>query len=472
MVLVVDDDKKICNLLSKAIRKEGYSVATANNGHAALRLVREKKPTLVFLDIKMPELSGIEVLKEIKKVNSDIAVIMLTGYNNMRFVVETMKCGAYDYIAKPFKLGKIRELLKRVEERHKAENVCIPQRCQPSEKYPLDSMHGQSFKMLEIYKTIGKMASVKTAVLIRGESGTGKELVAKAIHLNSSRENKPFVAVDCASLPPTLLESELFGHERGSFTGAIGRKIGKFEAANDGTLFLDEVGNLHLDMQVKLLRALQEKEVVRIGGHKPVKIDVRIIAATNQDLEKAIAEGKFKLDLYYRLNVVSMYVPPLRVRREDIPFLAERFLDGHIDSGLGEVKSISKEALDMLVRYDWPGNVRELENVIERAIVIGKDKIIWPEDLPKAIQEHCAQKEKSSKVVDTIFHSDAIKDGISFNEVRNKFEEDLISVAFKGTSGNLSDTAKTLNISLRSLRYLVKKYGLKNEVKSNESLVK
>jgi len=385
-ILVVDDEPAITELLSRSLRDEGYRVFTMDRGEGAVATVREEKPEVVLLDIKMPGMDGIETLSQIREFNKESSIIILTAYGSMDTVIEAMKLGAYDYITKPFDLEKLKSLIKgALEAKRPVKEPVSPKRLEG--RYKLENIIGKNAKMFEVYKRIGRVVDNKATVLIQGETGTGKELVARAIYFNGILKNGPFIPVDCASLPEDLLESELFGHEKGAFTGAIAKKLGKFELASGGTLFLDEIGNLNLTTQAKLLRALQEKKIERVGGTRPIKIDVRIIAATHRDLEKAVGEGSFREDLYYRLNVVLINLPPLRERKDDIPLLIEHFLRRYRSESQGKLKYVPLKTLDLLMRYSWPGNVRELENVIERAIVMGKGDTILPQYLPLEIQK-------------------------------------------------------------------------------------
>ncbi len=385
-VLLVDDESAIIELLSRSLRDEGYRVLTTDNGEGAVAKVRQEKPEVVLLDIKMPEMDGIETLEQIREFDKESSIIILTAHGGMDTVVEAMKLGAYDYITKPFDLQELKSLIEgALEARKQAKELTFSKKLE-EEGYKPENIVGKNSKMFEVYKRIGRVVDNKATVLIRGETGTGKELVAQAIHLNGILKNDPFIPIDCASLPEDLLESELFGHEKGAFTGAIARKLGKFELASGGTLFLDEIGNLNLATQAKLLRALQEKKIERVGGTKSIKIEVRIIAATHRDLERAVKEGSFREDLYYRLNVVLINLPPLRERKDDIPLLVEHFLHRYRSESQGRLKYVPLEVIDLLMRYNWPGNVRELENVMERALVMGKGDTILPQDLPLEIQ--------------------------------------------------------------------------------------
>jgi DNA-binding NtrC family response regulator len=452
-VLIVDDEPEICKLFSKVLSKEGYEVLTAGRGTEAIEKVQKEEPKVVLLDIKMPGMDGMETLRRLKETSQETSVIIVTAHGSMDSAVEAIKLGAYDYVTKPFDIEKIKILIKRALHTYELSKKVNYLTLELEEKHKLENIVGKDPKMYEVYKTIGKVVNSKVTVLIRGESGTGKELVAHAIHYNSLLKNKPFVAVDCASLPQTLLESELFGHEKGSFTGAIARKLGKFELANEGTLFLDEIGNLTLETQAKLLRVLQEKKFVRVGGAEPIDVDVRIIAATHQDLEKAVREGMFREDLYYRLNVVLIYLPALRERRDDIPLLTDHFLRKFKEESGGKVKNILPETMEFLEKYEWPGNVRELENVIERAIVTGKSSNILPEDLPPRVQMVSSEP----SLINIPGRN------VSFEEAVANFEKQLILKALRESNWVQTKAAKSLDLTRRILKYKMGKYGIKKE---------
>jgi len=450
-ILLVDDEPNIMELLSVALEDEGYRILEANNGTEALAQVEKEKPQVVLLDIKMPDMDGIQVLRQIKETNKTTCVIMITAHGAMETVLETMKLGAYDYLTKPVDLEKVKVLIRRALEAQRLAQEVTSLRSELEEKYKLENIVGKHPRMFEVYKMMGRVMDNKATILILGETGTGKEVVARAIHLNGLLKDGPFVAVDCASLPCDLLESELFGHEKGAFTGAIAQKMGKFELADKGTLFLDEIGNLTLATQVKLLRFLQEKKIERVGGTKPIGLDVRIIAATNLDLEKAVKEGSFREDLYYRLNVVAVPLPPLRERRDDIPLLVEHFIQKFKSESKGKVKRVLPEAMDLLMRYGWPGNVRELENVMERAIVIGKSEAILVEDLPLRIQK---EKVTSGEELDTS------SDRIPFEERIENFEKKLIFDALEKANWIQTKAAELLGTSRSIVKYKMKKYGI------------
>ncbi|MCH7761565.1 sigma-54-dependent Fis family transcriptional regulator, partial [candidate division TA06 bacterium] len=392
-ILVVDDEPNMRRVLSAVLEKEGFHVLTAGDGEEALRLFvgagLKTTPTAVITDLKMPKMDGLQLLIEIHRRDARIPVVMITAHGTIETAVEAMKRGAYDYITKPFDTEEIKMIVKKALAVQEASSKDVGvQNFEPLlELGPeVDSkIIGKSRRMKQVYETVHKVSQSVATVLILGESGTGKELIARAIHSNSPRREKPFIRVSCAALPESLLESELFGYEKGAFTGAATRKPGRFELAHQGSLFLDEIGELSTATQSKLLRVLQEREFERLGGVETIKVDVRIIAATSKDLEKALGEGSFREDLYYRLNVVSVDLPPLRERKEDIPDLANYFLERFCKREGKEVKLLNEEALSLLLQYEWPGNIRELENVIEKIVVLQEEKVILPQHLPETL---------------------------------------------------------------------------------------
>ena len=386
-LLIVDDDPVTLDLLKEVLTKEGYKVSTALSGEEAIAQGMNNLFDIVITDVRMGAKDGMEVLRSFKKTSLETAVIMITAFGSIDTAIEAIRVGAFDYISKPFKLEEIKLTVKRALEQKRLIRENIFYRQELLEKYQIKNVIGRTPQMLQIYKTIAKVADTKSTVILYGERGTGKELIARSIHYNSQRQNRPFIAVDCASLVETLIESELFGHVRGAFTGAHSAKRGLFEEADGGTLFLDEIGNLSLSMQAKLLRFLQEHEIKRVGGMENIKVDVRVIAATNQSLGPLVNNGKFREDLLDRLNVVSITLPPLKGRKEDIPLLANHFLQRFSEENHKKISYISPEVLEILIQYSWPGNVRELEHTIERAVIFSVHPIILPEDLPKEILE-------------------------------------------------------------------------------------
>lgn len=448
-VLVVDDEENLRLVLRTLLRKHGYEVAVAPDAREGLLQVAGFDPDFVLADVRMPGMSGLEFCGELKKRQERATVIMMSAFGSVELALEAMKVGAYDYISKPFKQDEVLLALRKAEEREalKRENKILRETVQ--RQGALGEMMGQSDVVQTLFRTVEKVAVFKTTVLIEGESGTGKELIARALHRLSPRAKGPFVAVNCGAIPANLLESELFGYKRGAFTDATVDKQGLFEEADGGTLFLDEVGELPLPLQVKMLRVLQEGALRRLGETKDRAIDVRLVAATVRNLERDVASGRFREDLYYRLNVVSVRPPPLRERREDIPLLAEHFVQ-KTNAKLGtHVRTINPAARKLLFEYPWPGNVRELENTIERAVVMCAGDIIGEEELPPRIHE---MKNATSQVLTTGELS--IKKSVRF------IEETLIKRALEKTRGNRTAAAKILEISHRALLYKLKEYGL------------
>jgi len=386
-LLVVDDDAVTTNLLKEVLSKEGYDVTTASSGEEAMDIGTNNLFDIVITDVRMGEKDGMEVLRSFKKIAPETTVIMITAFGSIETAIEAIREGAFDYVSKPFKLDEIKFTIRRALEQRRLLQENRLYRRELLNKYQFKNVIGRTPQMFEVYKTIAKVADTKSTVLLYGERGTGKELVARSIHYNSPRNNRPFIPVDCGSLVETLMESELFGHVRGAFTGALSTKRGMFEEADGGTLFLDEVSSLNLSMQTKLLRFLQEHEIKKVGGMESIKVDVRVVAATNQQLDPFVKNGKFREDLFDRLNVVSIVLPPLRERKEDIPLLANHFLQEFSEENHKDISHISPEALEILTQYSWPGNVRELEHTIERAVILSIHPIILPEDLPRKMFE-------------------------------------------------------------------------------------
>ncbi len=454
-ILIAEDETAQRELLRGFLVKEGFSVEVAANGREALRKLDETFFDVVLLDYKMPELDGLGALREIRKRDPDLPVVMMTAYGTVETAVASMKEGALDYLTKPIDLDELLMIVQKVIERSQLVRENKALRAQLQERYTFGNITYGSPKMEEVMGLVARVAPSQATVLIRGESGTGKELIAHAIHYASPRSAKPLVKVSCSAIPETLLESELFGHEKGAFTGATQRRIGRFEEADGGTLFLDEIGELAPSTQVKLLRTLQEKEFQRLGSNLTLKTDVRLIAATHRNLEEALKKGDFREDLYYRLNVISIQLPPLRERREDIPLLIDSFLKKYSRENKKPISDISKEARTLLLRYSYPGNVRELENLIERAVVLGRGDVITTQDLPFHLHEGKAE---------------AVSDFASRNkgltESLEEVERDLILKALQQHHGVQTKAADSLHISERVLRYKMKKYKLRlNEVK-------
>jgi len=439
-ILVADDEAIVCESLRDWLTDAGYQVFTAENSPKALGIIERERPGIVIADLVMPGIDGIELMKRAKEIQPNIEVIIITAYGSIATAIAAVKEGAYDYIEKPFCPERAELLIQKLAQHQELveENLSLRQRLE--DHYRFENIIAKSSKMQRVIEVIKIVAKSNATVLITGESGTGKELVARAIHSQSHRRGKPFVAVSCAALPESLLESELFGHEKGSFTGAYTQKKGKFEFANGGTLFLDEIGEMSANIQVHLLRVLEERRFTRVGGNDPIKVDVRVISATNKDLKRAIASGQFREDLYYRLNVVAIELPPLRERKDDISLLAQHFLSKFALENKREFTGFSPEATEFLLSYDWPGNVRELENAIERAVILAKDSLITVADLP---QENTLLARSASM-------------GKNLKEM----EKNHISNILCETGGNYSEAAKILGISRMTLYNKAKQYGL------------
>ncbi len=449
-LLLIDDEETQLKALKSYLERRDYQVYTAVNGEEGFKIARKHFIDLVLTDYRMPGWNGLVVLRKIKELNPEIDVVVITAYGSIEDAVELMKAGAYDYLSKPIDLNELENLIERVKEKRLLMEENKQLREQLEAKFKFESIISQSGEMENVLNTAGRVANSKASVLIRGESGTGKELIARAIHYSSPRKDKPFVVVNIAALSENLIESELFGHEKGAFTGASQQRIGRFEQANGGTLFIDEVGDIPLPIQIKLLRAIQFGEIERVGSSAPIKVDVRIIAATHRQLEDKMHLGEFRDDLYYRLNVVTIFVPPLRQRKTDIPVLAEHFINKYSSENQKEMKGISGEALDRLMKYDFPGNVRELENILERAVVLSRTNIISMTDLPGH-----TQPPTEKKVLDPYNYGDGYEDKV------RAFEKEMIGSALEQTRGNQSAAARLLGITERHLRSRLEKLGLK-----------
>jgi two-component system, NtrC family, response regulator len=444
-ILIADDDESLRRIIEYNLSNKGYRIFLADDGEEALNIFKSEDVDIVITDIKMEKVDGLELLEEIKRLKSNALVIMITAHGSIETAVKAMKLGAYDYIIKPFDRDELQIIIEKAQNLQSLMSENIRLRQELADHFSLDNIIGASSKMKKIYDMVARVAQSDSTVLLQGESGTGKELIARAIHFNSSRANKPFITVNCSAIPETLMESELFGHVKGAFTGAIKDKSGKFEAAGGGTIFLDEIGDIRKDLQVKLLRVLQEKSIDKIGATQDFNVDVRIIAATNIQLETAIDEGKFREDLFYRISVIPILLPPLRERKDDIPLLVQHFVGKH---GGKDCKMLP-EVLDILKRYDWPGNVRELENIIERAIVLKKkDNVIAPEDVPDHIKRKQSSSQMSLEIPD---------EGLKLEEV----EKALIINALNKSGQNQTRAAELLGISRNTLIYRIQKYDIK-----------
>ena len=449
-ILIIEDEKRWCDFLSLLVSQGGWEPVAMTDPEEALKLAADDSFSLVLTDLRMPKLDGIEVLKKFRELHPGLPVIIITAYSTVEAAIESMKQGAFDYITKPFNNDQVLAVIARAirQVRLERENKYFLKEIEESRQ--TDQLVGNSPKMQEVYKLIGKVAVSNATILIRGESGTGKELIARTIHKTSPRANKPFMVVDCSALTETLLESELFGHLKGSFTGANVNKKGLIEEAEGGTVFLDEIGNVSPAVQMDLLRFLQNGEIKRVGDNKWRKVEVRMIAATNQDLEKLIANGVFRDDLYYRLNVVTVVAPLLRERKDDIPGLVEHFIHKHNRLGGLGIQGISGQAMEMLVGYDWPGNVRELENTLARAMTLARGKVLMPEDLPLGIASKPEPQDSE----------------LGFNQTKRKylenFESSLLMHYLTRAKGNVSVAASYAKIPRQSFHRLMKKYNIKN----------
>jgi len=472
-ILIGDDSKEQLIIMRACLEQEGYSVTTTTAPNEVISLIEQGTPDLVFLDIRFGEMNGLDILGEIKKIDPKITIIMMTGQGTTQTAIEAMKLGAYDYVNKPFKREELTVLVKRALDAGRLMNESVAYETQEEGDSGGVRIVGKSPKILEIYKVIGKIAKSDATVLIQGESGTGKELVARAIYQHSSRNNKPFLAVNCAAIPETLLESELFGHEKGSFTGALQKRIGKFQQCDGGTFFLDEVGDMTLTTQSKILRVLQEQTFSPVGGEATVKVDVRVIASTHKDLLKGIENKEFREDLYYRLKVVTIYLPPLRQRKGDIPLLVEYFIRKFNAEFELNIKQVSAELMAHLIQYQWPGNIREMENAIQIAMIMSKKEVLSIEDFPLLAAESAESPTKDvlSKEGDfeTLFKNAlgltledpaVVKDAAYFQSMASGFEKFLIKTTLEKTKGNQLQAAAILGISRNTLRLRMKQHGL------------
>ncbi len=470
-ILIADDEESMRWVLSKALRKKGFQVDLASDGGQALRQIQEQSYDLAIVDIKMPVMSGLALLEKARELRPDMLVVVMTAESSMKNAVEAMKRGAYDYITKPFDLEVIDAIIEKVSRVREVTNQVTLLKQELKDRYKVEkNIIGNSPAMRELYKTIGKVAGSDVTVLIQGESGTGKELIARAIHFNSTRLGKPFVAINCAAIPKDLLESELFGSERGSFTGSTERKVGKFEQAHQGTIFLDEIGDMPLELQAKILRVLQEQEITRIGGTTSIAVDVRVVAATNQELAERVRNREFREDLYYRLNVVPVKLPPLRERQEDVPLLLEYFLERACAELEIPVKQCSSEALELLSAHTWPGNVRELENTVKRAVILSNDALLTPADFGGLSDRfetiHADPMNQSleslveAKLRSAMVGIEKLDKGDIYDRVLEQVERPLIRFILEKTRGNQVRAADLLGINRNTLRKKVQELGV------------
>ncbi len=477
-ILIVDDDSSLLESFAKLLAEEGYDVRTASSGEAAIASAAQKKPDLMVMDVRLPGISGMEAFGKIREIDARLPVIIMTAFGTTETAIEATKQGAYDYILKPFDIPGILKLIAQALEAGRMMRSRVRMNAGP-ESFEADALIGKSGAMQTVYKSIGRVAQTDATVLIRGESGTGKELVARAVYQHSRRAEKPFLVINCVAIPETLLESELFGYEKGAFTGAAGRRVGKIEQADGGTVFLDEIGDMPLPVQAKILRLLQERSIERLGGQSPIPVDVRIIAATNRNLEKAIDEESFRDDLYYRLKVVTIELPPLRERKEDIPLLCDYFLSMYSHEMGMENPGISREAALLFDSYDWPGNVRELANSIKKAVIFSRGYPIGPEAFSRVISNSSRQQAYSGAIPDSPDMETAVQQWVRetlskgespdlFNFMLDRFGSIIIGEALRITDGNRSRAAKLLGLTRPTLQSKIEKYRLFFETRVKE----
>jgi two-component system, NtrC family, response regulator AtoC len=455
-IVIVDDEEAVRQILEESLAEEGYQVTAVADGAAALAVMKDSPVQVVMTDLKMPDMDGFKLLEHVTRLDSQVACIVMTGYGTIEYAVRAMKAGAYDFITKPIRLDAVSMVVRKALEyqRLKRENVLLRRTVQ--DKYRLDNLIGA---LPEIHEFIDKVADTDSTVLIQGESGTGKELVARMLHFNSLRRDRPLVPVNCGAIPENLLESELFGHEKGAFTGAVNARMGRFEMAHGGTIFLDEIGEMSMTLQVKLLRVLQERCFERVGGTKTIRVDVRVIAATNQDLETLVQEKQFRKDLYYRLNVIPVTIPPLRERRSDIPVLVEHFVARFNQTKQAAIDGVAPDAMDCLAAYAWPGNVRELENLMERLIILRKSGTIPKSDLPAKIMQSAPAGEALATPQVAVNGG-----GVNLVQELERFENRLIIEALRQTNGVTSKAAQLLHLNRTTLVEKLKRKGLDAKV--------
>ncbi|MBI1292023.1 response regulator [bacterium] len=479
-ILIVDDEENIRFTLHELLRREGqgYVIDEATDGVNAIEKVRQNRYSLVVMDIRMPRMDGITALREIRSIDPEATVVLITAHGTQKLAMEALQLGAYDYFTKPFELTEVRIVVRRAIEKARLLRMIEQMRRQEEARYSFDRIVGQSSAMQDVFRLLERVLDNDVTVLITGESGTGKELVATAIHNNGARREKPLVKVNTVAIPEALLESELFGHERGAFTGAVSQKLGKVEAANGGTLFLDEIGDMSLPLQAKLLRVLQEREIERVGSTKTIKVDIRVIAATNRDLAKMVESGTFREDLYYRLNVVPLHLPPLRKRREDIPVLIDHFIAEYNPKLRRNIQALTETALQKLLNYNWPGNIRELENTMQRTMVMATGTTIQEADLPPSLrgESKLAQRPSSDEVpvgievlkdidlaslLNTEDFSTPLAERLQL--ISDHLEKHLIRAALKKAGAHRQESADLLGISRKSLHNKMVRYGLFSE---------
>jgi two-component system, NtrC family, response regulator AtoC len=450
-ILVTDDDPVSCDLFAEVLEREGYRVDRVLSGEDALRQLQQEAYALLLVDVRLPGISGLEVTREVRSTHPDLPIVVMTAFGSMEIAIEAIREGAFDYTSKPMNVEELKHTVSRALAQHRSAGLAGQAGSDGEDGAPMGAIIGRSPAMVDVYKTVARAAATKSTVLILGESGTGKELMARALHQHSARSHRPFVAVDCGAMTESLLESELFGHMRGAFTGAFTDKRGVFEEADTGTCFLDEIGDITPNMQAKLLRVLQENEIRRVGGQKWIKVDVRILAATNRDLVERVKQGTFRQDLFYRLNLVTVRLPALRQRAEDIPALAYHFLRRYSQEHGKPVVGISEDAMALLRAYAWPGNIRELENVVERAVALSNRALLTPEDLPAEVRERAASGPHPGGPSDAWRGFDDLP---SLEEVKKRY----ILHVLDSTQGNISRAAEILEVDRRSLYRMLERY--------------
>lgn len=460
-ILIADDDEVSCQLFAETLESEGFRVDQTTSGEAALSRLHEDAPDLLIIDVRMPGTSGLEVTRIVHEKYPSLPIIVMTAFGSIETAVEAIHEGAFDFISKPMNLAELKKTVSRALAQWSLQrNAAMSNGGDDENPQQLGKIIGKSPAMVEVYKTVARVAPTKSTVLILGESGTGKELIAQAIHQHSPRANRPFVAVDCGALTETILESELFGHVRGAFTGALADKKGVFEEAQGGTCFLDEIGGISPNMQARLLRVLQEHEIRRVGGKDWIKVDVRVVAATNHNLSEAVSKGIFRQDLYYRLDVVAIRLPPLRERVEDIPLLARYFLQRYIQESGKVITAISDKAMELLCAYSWPGNIRELENAIEQAVALSYQSVLTPDDLPEAVRNHAIAKSFQN---DSQSEQFLFPDTPTLEEVKKRY----VLHVLKQNQGNVSRSARVLSIDRRSLYRMLARFKIEPFLKQD-----